>query len=47
VAQATSERDSGFEPPLAEKLADVASYDEIYLGFPIWGETRLRRSDRS
>jgi flavodoxin len=39
VAQATRERDSGFEPELAEKVADIASYDEIYLGFPVWGET--------
>lgn len=39
VAQATRERDSGFEPELAEKVTDIASYDEIYLGFPVWGET--------
>lgn len=39
VAQATRERDSGFEPPLAEKVANIAIYDEIYLGFPVWGET--------
>lgn len=39
VAQATRERDSGFEPPLAEKVANLAAYDEVYLGFPIWGET--------
>ena len=39
VAQATRERDSGFEPPLAEKVATIAAYDEIYLGFPVWGET--------
>ena len=39
VAQATRERDSGFEPPLAEKVATIAAYDEIYLGFPLWGET--------
>jgi flavodoxin len=39
VAQATRERDSDFEPPLAEKVANLAAYDEVYLGFPIWGET--------
>ena len=39
VAQATRERDSGFEPPLAEKVANIAAYDEIYVGFPVWGET--------
>jgi flavodoxin len=39
VAQATRERDSGFEPTLAENVANIAAYDEIYLGFPIWGET--------
>ncbi|NYF33958.1 flavodoxin [Sphingopyxis chilensis] len=39
MAQATRERDSGFEPPLAERVANIAAYDEIYLGFPIWGET--------
>ena len=39
VAQATRERDSEFEPPLAEKVTDIATYDEIYLVFPVWGET--------
>jgi len=39
VAQATRERDSGFEPPLAAMVDGIAGYDEIFLGFPIWGET--------
>ncbi|MEW9855254.1 flavodoxin [Novosphingobium rhizovicinum] len=39
VAQATRERDSGFEPPLAGRVANIASHDEVYLGLPIWGET--------
>lgn len=39
VAQATRERDGGTEPPLAAKVDDIAAYDEIFLGFPIWGET--------
>lgn len=39
VAQATRERDSGFEPPLAAKVDNIADYEEVFLGFPIWGET--------
>jgi flavodoxin len=39
VAQATRERDSSFDPPLAAKIDAIAGYDEIFLGFPIWGET--------
>lgn len=39
VAQARSERDRGHEPALAGKAADIAAYDTLYLGFPIWGET--------
>jgi flavodoxin len=39
VALAKRERDSQFEPPLATRVANVADYDTVYLGFPIWGET--------
>lgn len=39
VAQAQRERDTGFEPRLAENVADIAAYDVVFLGFPIWGET--------
>jgi flavodoxin len=39
VAQATRERDSGFEPPLAARIENIAAYAQIYLGFPIWGQT--------
>ena len=39
VAQATRERDGGIEPALAERVANIADYEEIYLGFPIWGGT--------
>ncbi|TXC72003.1 flavodoxin [Sphingomonas ginsenosidivorax] len=39
VAQARQERDSGFEPALAETVTNVATYDTVFLGFPIWGET--------
>ena len=39
VAQATRERDRGDEPALAERVVNVADYDTVFLGFPIWGET--------
>lgn len=39
VEQARQERDSGFEPTIAEHVSDVGTYDTVYLGFPIWGET--------
>lgn len=39
VEQARQERDRGYEPPLAAKVGDIAAYDTIFLGFPIWGET--------
>ncbi len=39
VAQATRERDSGFEPPLAGKVDNIAAYSTVFLGFPVWGET--------
>lgn len=39
VAQATRERDSGFEPRLATRVPAIERYDTLYLGFPIWGET--------
>ena len=39
VEQARQERDSGFEPALAARVLDLALYDTVYLGFPIWGET--------
>ena len=28
--------DLSYRPELADKDADIASYDRIYLGFPIW-----------
>jgi len=28
--------DPAFRPPLADKSANIASYDVIFLGFPIW-----------
>lgn len=29
-------KDPSFRPELADKDADIASYDRIFLGFPIW-----------
>lgn len=39
VAQAQRERDQGYEPALAKGGPDIAAYETIFLGFPIWGET--------
>ena len=39
VIQAREERQAGFKPPLITKITDISSYDVIFLGFPIWGET--------
>lgn len=39
VEQARKERDSGFEPALESNVSDMAAYDTLFLGFPIWGET--------
>ena len=54
VDQARRERDAGFEPSLKAEVQNLAAYDTVYLGFPIWGETAppvirsfLRRHDLS
>lgn len=39
VEQARQERDRGYEPPLAARVSDIASYESLFLGFPIWGGT--------
>ena len=39
VEQARLERDRGFEPALKGRVANIAGYDTVFLGFPIWGET--------
>lgn len=39
VEEAKQERDSGRERALASKVTDIARYDKVLLGFPIWGET--------
>ncbi len=37
VSQATRERESGFEPPLAALVPNIEGYETVFLGFPIWG----------
>lgn len=37
VAQAARERESGYLPPLTGRVGNIADYDRIWLGFPIWG----------
>ncbi len=39
VAQSQRERDTGFEPKLEQTVADIAAYNTVYLGFPIWSQT--------
>lgn len=39
VEQARRERDTGFEPALRGKVRNMADYDVLFLGFPIWGTT--------
>jgi flavodoxin len=39
VEQARQERDSGRERALEAKVSNMANYDAVFLGFPIWGET--------
>lgn len=39
VEQARQERDRDYEPPLAEVVPDFATFDTVFLGFPIWGGT--------
>jgi flavodoxin len=39
VAKAEQERVDGFEPPLAELVANIGDYQTVFLGFPIWGTT--------
>ena len=37
VAQAQKEQDAGFEPPLKTTVPNIAAYQTVFLGFPIWG----------
>lgn len=39
VEEARKERDGGRERALASRVQDVARYETVFLGFPIWGET--------
>ena len=39
VEQARQERDRGYEPALEARVPDMAAYESVFLGFPIWGET--------
>jgi flavodoxin len=39
VDLARDERDRGIEPPLKSKVPSITSYETVFLGFPIWGET--------
>ena len=39
VEEARQERDNGRARALARSVIDIARYETIYLGFPIWGET--------
>ncbi|WP_286195081.1 flavodoxin [Agrobacterium sp. Ap1] len=39
VDQAAAETKAGYLPPLMQFVADIQSYDTIFLGFPIWGMT--------
>jgi flavodoxin len=39
VEQARRERDRGDEPPLEGSVPNMAAYERVFLGFPIWGET--------
>jgi flavodoxin len=39
VAQAVRERDTGYRPRLKTGVPDIKTYEVVFLGFPIWGET--------
>lgn len=39
VEQARRERQNGYLPPIQPLANDLAGYDTIYLGYPIWGNT--------
>lgn len=36
VARGEQEKDQGIEPAIAGALPDLAQYDHIYIGYPIW-----------
>jgi flavodoxin len=39
VSQAQRERDTGYEPPLNQRVSNIGAYQVVFLGFPIWGMT--------
>ena len=39
VSQAVRERDGNYRPALKAEVADIRSYETVFLGLPIWGET--------
>ena len=39
VRQAVRERDGNYRPPLKAEVPDIRSYQAVFLGLPIWGET--------
>lgn len=39
VAQAQSETESDYEPPLLENVPGFAQYETVFLGLPVWGTT--------
>lgn len=39
VAQSQRERDSNFEPALLATVTNIAKYDTVFLGFPVWSQT--------
>lgn len=39
VEQAEDERQRGYEPPLKATVANIAAYETVFLGFPVWGTT--------
>ncbi|WP_208866812.1 flavodoxin [Caulobacter radicis] len=39
VAQASREREAGFRPELAGRVASLSAYDVVWLGFPVWGQS--------
>lgn len=37
VEQVVKENETGFLPPLKTKIADIQTYDVVFIGFPTWG----------
>jgi flavodoxin len=39
VEQARQEQDAGYEPPLQATVPGMTTYDTVFIGMPIWGQT--------